>query len=130
MIWYDTQWENPLYWFDKPLKYSLHAKERTIERDLPFIDYLPLSAKYLYHTLKKDVYSLTFEIDVNFKTIHIAINTYGTVMTVYPKVITKADQFQFKYKQYLGAFKQPDDYLPPVITDLDFKEGEYSEGFV
>jgi hypothetical protein len=44
-------------------------------------------------------------------------------MTVYPVLITKADKFQYKYKQYLGAFKQPDDYCPPVISDFNFFEG-------
>jgi hypothetical protein len=44
---------------------------------------------------------------------------------VFPVVVTKADRFQFKYKQYLGVFKQPEDYLPPVITALDFQEVDY-----
>ena len=117
MVWYDKEWENPLYWFDKLLTYSPHATERTIERDLPFIDFLPPDAKYLYRVLKEDTYSLTFEITVNYKTMHIAVNPYGLVFTVYPKVKSRADEFQYKYNRYLGAFKPPVDYLPTITAD-------------
>jgi hypothetical protein len=132
MIWYNSEWENPLYWFDKLLTYSQHAELRSFERDLPLLDFLPVNSKYLYHILKTDVYSMTFETTVNHKKMHIAINSLGTVMTVFPVLVTKADRFQFKYKQYLGAFKQPDDYLPPVITSLDFQDAEleFLEGMV
>ena len=127
MIWYDKEWENPLFWFDKLLTYSEHATYRTLERDLPFIDFLPVHSKFLYHTLKTDVFSMTFETTVNYRTIHIAINSLGVVMTVYPKVKSKADEFQYKYKRYLGAFKPPVDYLPTITAD-DFVE--YAEGVV
>ena len=127
MIWYNSEWENPLYWFDKLLTYSDHAEMRRFERDLPLLDFLPVNSKYLYHILKKDMYSMTFETTVNHKKMHIAISSLGTVMTVFPVLVTKADRFQFKYKQYLGAFKQPDDYLPPVITSLDFTDAEFSD---
>ena len=125
MICYNPEWENPLYWFDKLLMYSDHAELRSFERDLPLIDFLPINSKFLYRTMKTDVYSMTFETTVNHKKIHIAINSIGKVMTVFPVVVTKADRFQYKYKQYLGAFKQPEDYLPPVITSLDFQEVDY-----
>ena len=132
MIWYDSEWENPLYWFDKLLTYSDHAELRSFERDLPLIDFLPVNSKFLYRVCKRDVYSMTFETTVNHKKIHIAINSLGVVMTAFPVLVTKADKFQFKYKQYLGAFKQPEDYLPPMITALDFQDVdvEYLEGVV
>jgi hypothetical protein len=123
MVCYNTEWENPLYWFDKLLTYTEHAELRMIERDLPLVDFLPLESKFLYRTLKRDVYSMTFETVVNHKRMEIAINSLGYVMTVYPVLITKADKFQYKYKQYLGAFKQPNDYCPPVISDFNFLEG-------
>jgi len=125
MVCYNPEWENPLYWFDKLLTYSDHGGLRSIERDVPRIDFLPVNSKFLHKVRKKDVYSMTFETVVNHKKIHIAINSLGNVVTVYPVVVTKADKFQFKYKQYLGAFKQPDDYLPPVITALDFQDVDY-----
>jgi hypothetical protein len=130
MICYNPEWENPLYWFDKLLTYSDHAELRCFERDLPLIDFLPVNSKFLYRTMKTDVYSMTFETTVNHKKIHIAINSLGIVMTAFPVLVTKADKFQFKYKQYLGVYKQPDDYLPPVITSLDFQDAdfEYLEG--
>jgi hypothetical protein len=130
MVCYNSEWENPLYWFDTLLTYSQHAELRSFERDLPMIDFLPINSKFLYRTLKTDVYSMTFETTVNHKKIHIAINSLGTVMTVFPVLVTKADKFQFKYKQYLGVYKQPDDYLSPVITALDFQDAdvEYLEG--
>ena len=120
MVFYNKEWENPLFWFDKLLKYSNHAELRSFERDLPLIDFLSLDSKFLFSTRKKDVYSMTFETTVNQKRIHIAINSLGIVMTVFPVLVTKADIFQFKYKQYLGAFKQPDNYMPPIITEFDF----------
>ena len=130
MVCYNSEWENPLYWFDTLLTYSQHAELRSFERDLPMIDFLPINSKFLYRTLKTDVYSMTFETTVNHKKIQIAINSLDTVMTVFPVLVTKADKFQFKYKQYLGVYKQPDDYLSPVITALDFQDAdvEYLEG--
>ena len=125
MVCYNPEWENPLYWFDKLLTYSDHAELRSFERDLPLIDFLPVNSKFLYRKKKTDVYSLTFETIVNHKKIHIAINSLGIVMTAFPVLVTKADKFQFKYKQYLGVYKQPDDYLPPVITALDFQDAEF-----
>ena len=122
MIWYDKQWENPLFWFDKMLTYSEHAMLRTMERDLPFIDFLPVDSKYLYHVLKKDVFSMTFETTVKGKRMEIAISSIGVVMTVYPVIKSTADKFQFKYGQYLGAFKQPDNYMSPIITEFDFND--------
>jgi hypothetical protein len=124
MVWYDKQWENPLYWFDILLKYSPHATERTIERDLPFVDFLPLDAKYVSHIYKKDTVSLLFEINVNYKPMYISLDPYGLVFTVYPKIETRASEFQYKYNRYLGAFKPPVDYLPTITLD-DFG----SEGF-
>jgi hypothetical protein len=124
MVCYDKEWENPLYWFDILLKYSPHASERTIERDLPFIDFLPIDAKFLYRILKGDTYSLTFEINVNYKPMFIAVDPYGLVFTAYPKVQSRADEFQYKYNRYLGAFKPPVDYLP-TITEENFTNDVY-----
>jgi len=122
MVCYNKEWENPLYWFDKLLKYSNHAELRSFERDLPLIDFLPIDSKFLYSTRKKNVYSMTFETTVKGKRIEIAINSLNVVMTVYPIINTIADKFQFKYKRYLGAFKQPDDYMPPIITEYDLND--------
>lgn len=122
MVFYNKEWENPLYWFDKLLKYSNHAELRSYERDLPLIDFLPIDSKFLYSTRKIDVYSMTFETTIKGKRVEIAINSLGFVMTVYPIINTIADKFQFKYKRYLGAFKQPDDYIPPIITEYDLND--------
>ena len=62
---------------------------------------------------------MTFETTVKGKTMEIAINSLGIVMTVYPVIKSTADKFQFKYKQYLGAFKKPDDFMPPIIIEYD-----------
>ena len=116
------------YWFDILLTYTPHATDRTIERDLPFIDFLPIDAKYMYRVLKDGIYALTFEITLNYKTVHIALNPYGRVITVYPKVKSRADEFQYKYNRYLGSFKPPVDYMP-IITLDDFAD-DYIEGTV
>jgi hypothetical protein len=122
MVYYNKEWENPLFWFDKLLKYSNHAELRSFERDLPLIDFLSLDSKFLFSTRKKDVYSMTFETTVKGKRMEIAINSLGAVMTVYPVINSTADKFQFKYGQYLGAFKQPDNYMSPIITEFDFND--------
>jgi hypothetical protein len=96
-----------------------------MERDLPFIDFLPVDSKYLFHVLKKDVFSMTFETTFKGKRMEIAINSIGVVMTVYPVIQSTADKFQFKYKQYLGAFKKPDDYMPPIIMESDLNGEDY-----
>jgi len=124
MVCYNKEWENPLYWFDKLLKYSNHAEIRSFERDLPLIDFLPLDSKFLYYTRKKDVYSMTFETIVKGKRMEIAINSLGVVMTVYPVISTLADKFQYKYNRYLGVFKQPEEYRLPIITEYDFNDVE------
>jgi len=98
-----------------------------MERDLPFIDFLPVDSKYLFHVLKKDVFSMTFETTFKGKRMEIAINSIGVVMTVYPVIQSTADKFQFKYKQYLGAFKKPDDYMPPIIIESDLNGGDYTD---
>jgi hypothetical protein len=36
----------PIHWFDKKLIYSNHAIERTLERKLPFFEFLPVKAKF------------------------------------------------------------------------------------
>lgn len=124
MVCYNKEWENPLYWFDKLLKYSNHAEIRSFERDLPLIDFLPLDSKFLYCTRKKDVYSMTFETIAKGKRMEIAINSLGVVMTVYPIISTLADKFQYKYNRYLGVFKQPDEYRLPIITEYDLNDVE------
>jgi hypothetical protein len=98
-----------------------------MERDLPFIDFLPVDSKYLFHVLKKDVFSMTFETTFKGKRMEIAINSIGVVMTVYPVIQSTADKFQFKYKQYLGAFKKPDDFMPPIIMESDLSEEDYTD---
>jgi hypothetical protein len=135
MICYNKEWENPLYWFDKVLTYTRHAEFRSYERDLPIVTFLPLNAKFLFSMKRKDVYALTFEATVNHRVMIIVVNTINKVVTVYPKILSKADEFQYKYKNYLGAFKKPNDFVTPVITlsDLvmaEFTEAELSEGFI
>jgi hypothetical protein len=98
-----------------------------MERDLPFIDFLPVDSKYLFHVLKKDVFSMTFETTFKGKRMEIAINSIGVVMTVYPVIQSTADKFQFKYKQYLGAFKKPDDFMPPIIMESDLSGEDYTD---
>lgn len=128
MVWYDKEWENPFTGLIYSLTYTPHATDRTIERDLPFIDFLPIDAKYMYRVLKDGIYALTFEITLNYKTVHIALNPYGRVITVYPKVKSRADEFQYKYNRYLGSFKPPADYMPTITLD-DFTD-DYIEGTV
>lgn len=38
---------NSAYWFDKPLIYTNHAKERCLDRAILFYDFLPISSKLM-----------------------------------------------------------------------------------
>ena len=37
----------PEYWFDKPLKYTIHARERCLDRAIFPLDFLPINSKLI-----------------------------------------------------------------------------------
>ena len=42
-----TNCVNAEYWFDKPLIYTAHANERSLDRAILFYDYLPINSKLM-----------------------------------------------------------------------------------
>ena len=70
---------NPLYWFDKPLLYTIHAENRALERKVPLVDYIPLNSKI--RVSQEYGYEVVMKVD-NSKYTFIVSGT-GTVITCY-----------------------------------------------
>jgi hypothetical protein len=77
--------ESSLYWFDKPLIYTEHARIRCYERGTPFLDYLPLDAKFVCKKTHKSMKLPMFKFVVNYnnKLLCILVNDNGVVATTY-----------------------------------------------
>lgn len=74
-----------LYWFDKPLTYTRHAQNRCYLREAPFLDYLPLNARYIstkIHKYRKEPVHKYF-VDIDGEVLCIILNDYGLVITNY-----------------------------------------------
>ena len=71
----------PAYWFDKPLYYTNHAKERCMEREIQELDFLPISAKLVDCDKDKSgrVCAVCFKVD----SFYIVISVDGAVVTVF-----------------------------------------------
>ncbi len=69
----------PIHWFDKKLVYTNHAIERTLERRLPFFEFLPVKAKFK----GKVGQSLMFLVSKEGKKILLVMKTNGCIKTVY-----------------------------------------------
>ena len=77
--------ESSLYWFDKPLIYTEHARIRCYERGAPFLDYLPLDARFVSKKTPK-IMKLPvskFVVDYSNKLLCILVNDNGVVATTY-----------------------------------------------
>ena len=87
----------PIHWFDKKLIYSNHAIERTLERKLPFFEFLPVKAKFK----GKVGQTLMFLVSKEGKKIIIVMKTNGCVKTVYEyNCLNKEIQNNKYYKGY------------------------------
>lgn len=97
----------PIHWFDKKLSYSNHAVERTLERKLPFFDYLPLKAKFK----GKVGQTLMFLVSVEGRKVVVIMTTSGFVKTVYDynchnKEIQN-NKYYKGYEEYIDYDKYP-----------------------
>jgi hypothetical protein len=70
---------NPLYWFDKPLLYTIHAEIRALERKVPIVEYLPVNCKIRFSP--EYGYEVIFKIDSSKYTF--IVSGTGTVITLY-----------------------------------------------
>jgi hypothetical protein len=93
----------PINWFDKKLIYTYHAIERTLERRLPFFEFLPVKAKFK----GKVGQTLMFLIHKEGKKILLIVKTDGVVKTVYEY---NSYGKEFKYNKYHKGYEQLVDY--------------------
>jgi hypothetical protein len=70
---------NPLYWFDKPLLYTIHAENRALERKVPVVDYFPVNCKI--RTSPEYGYEVVFKLNSSKYTF--IVSGTGTVITLY-----------------------------------------------
>ena len=100
----------PEYWFDKPLKFTNHAKERCLDRAVFSHDYLPINSKLI--DCEKDsnnnIKTLCFK--VNEKGDCYIVSYDGVVITVfncndkrYDKYIERKKTARY-HESYLNAY--------------------------
>lgn len=94
----------PIHWFDKRLVYTNHAIERTLERKLPFFEFLPVKAKFK----GKVGQSLMFLISKEGKKILLVMKTNGCVKTVYEYNSSYCKEIQ--NNRYYKGYEQLVDY--------------------
>lgn len=93
----------PINWFDKKLIYTNHAIERTLERRLPFFEFLPVKAKFK----AKVGQTLMFLINKEGKKILLVVKTNGYVKTVYEYDSFNKELMNNKYNK---GYEQSVDY--------------------
>ena len=73
----------PEYWFDKPLTYTIHAKERCLERRILPVDFLPINSRLVdcETDVNNNIKTLFFK--VNEKGDCYVLSHDGVVITVY-----------------------------------------------
>jgi hypothetical protein len=83
---------SPLYWFDKPLRYTDHAIFRSFERYIPLIHFLPLNAKF--EGMREDAYCFSYRNQVS--KVYIAISDSGAVITTYYMKVNLNNKIRLK----------------------------------
>lgn len=71
--------KSTLYWFDKPLKYTSHSVNRSYERYVPPVIFLPIDAKFVEE--KNGRYSFTYYNQI--AKVRIVIVDPGIVITTF-----------------------------------------------
>jgi hypothetical protein len=100
-----------MYWFDKPLTYTIHASDRCIEREIPPVDFLPISSKLVdcVRDAKGNPVRLTFKVNIE-NPYYIAISAQGVVLTVFrqtkKKSIIHHDNIKNKKKRYVQIYNK------------------------
>jgi hypothetical protein len=94
----------PIHWFDKKLVYTNHAIERTLERRLPFFEFLPVKAKFK----GKVGQTLIFLVSKEGKKILLVMTTDGCVKTVYE--YNAMHNMELQNNKYYKGYEQLVDY--------------------
>lgn len=71
--------KSTLYWFDKPLQYTSHSVNRSYERYVPPVIFLPIDAKFVEE--RYDKYSFTYYNQI--AKVRIVIKDPGIVITTF-----------------------------------------------
>lgn len=77
---------DPWSWSGQPLRYSVHARNRCEEREIPEIVYLPTESRLADVDLSDDqVEAVTFKVLCGDDSFFMVLSTDGCVVTVYRK---------------------------------------------
>lgn len=77
---------NPRSWSGQPLRYSLHARNRCEEREIPEIVYLPADSRLADVDMSNSqVEAVTFKVPRGDDSFFMVLNIDGCVVTVYRK---------------------------------------------
>jgi hypothetical protein len=93
----------PAYWFDKPLIYTIHAKERCVERDIDELDFLPINSKLVDCDKDKSgrVGSVCFKIDSD-NPHYMVLAIDGAVITVFG--LDKKGMISYQHRKNLRRY--------------------------
>jgi len=90
---------SPLYWFDKPLKYTPHSYDRCYERFVPFLEYLPLDAKF--ECTQNEGKRFCFLYYNSIGKVRVVITEPGIVITTYYLLTPKRSKVKFEKRHYI-----------------------------
>ena len=84
-VFWSTNPTDPEYWFDKPLVYSYHARQRCESRGILPLDFLPIRSKLVDcdRDLNGNPTRLVFKINDGIKEYQLVMTASGEVVTVY-----------------------------------------------
>jgi hypothetical protein len=90
---------SPLYWFDKPLSYTPHSQARCYLRYVPFLDYLPLNAKF--ESLQNQGKRFCFTYHNSIGKVRVVISEPGIVITTYYLMTPTRSKVKFEKRSYI-----------------------------
>lgn len=91
-----TNVARPEYWFDKPLRFTIHAKERCLDRAILRHDYLPINSKLVDCEKDPDNNIKAMCFKVNEKGDCYLITSDGVVITVFSCKDNKYDTYVYR----------------------------------
>ena len=105
-----------LYWFDKPLVYTTHSVNRSYERYVPPVIFLPLNAKFI--ELKSDKYSFSYYNQIG--KVRIVLKDPGIVITTFyerPEKAKRVPHYKLLPKPREKRAKYPNQEIEDEMAD-------------
>ena len=105
-----------LYWFDKSLVYTTHSVNRSYERYVPPIIFLPLNAKFI--EVKDDKYSFTYYNQIG--KVRIVLKAPGIVITTFyenPPKAKKVPHYKLPPKPREKRAKYPNQEIEDAMSE-------------